>query len=55
MLGLRLLFEARSAGGRVFSAAEDAERARRYAGLYKAAGGPSQALVDRWVTFIAAK
>ena len=55
MLALRLLFEARSAGGRVFSAAEDAERARRYAGLYKAAGGPSQALVDRWVTFISGK
>ena len=55
MLALRLLYEARSAGGRIFSASEDAERARRYADLYRATGGPSQALVDRWVTFIAGK
>ena len=55
MLALRLLYEARSAGGHLFSAAEDADRARRYADLYKAAGGSSQALVDRWVTFIAGK
>jgi tetratricopeptide (TPR) repeat protein len=55
MLALRLLYEARSAGGRIFSDSEDAERARRYADLYKAAGGPSQALVDRWVVFISGK
>jgi hypothetical protein len=55
MLALRLLYEARSAGERIFSAPEDTERARRYADLYRATGGPSQALVDRWVTFIAGK
>jgi hypothetical protein len=55
MLALRLLYEARSAGGRIFSASEDAERARRYADLYRATGGPSQALVDRWVAFISGK
>ena len=55
MLALRLLYEARSAGGRVFSASEDAERARRYAVLYKTAGGPSQTLVERWVNFITGK
>jgi tetratricopeptide (TPR) repeat protein len=55
MLALRLLYEARSAGDRIFSASEDAERARRYADLYRATGGPSQALVDRWVTFISGR
>jgi len=55
MLALRLLYDARSAGGRISSAADDIERARRYADLYKSAGGPNQALVDRWVQFISGK
>ncbi len=55
MLALRLLYDARSAGGRISLAADDIERARRYADLYKAAGGPNQALVDRWVQFISGK
>jgi tetratricopeptide (TPR) repeat protein len=55
LLALRLLYEARSAGGRILSAAGDAESAGRYADLYKAAGGRNQALVDRWVVFISGK
>jgi len=55
LLALRLLYEARSAGGRILSAADDTASARRYAELFKAAGGPNQALVDRWVNFIAGK
>ena len=55
MLALRLLYDARSAEGRISSAADDIERARRYAELYKSAGGPNQALVDRWVQFISGK
>ena len=55
LLGLRLLYDARSAGGRISSAADDSDLARRYADLYKAAAGPNQALVDRWVAFISGK
>jgi VWFA-related protein len=55
LLALRLLYDARSAGGRISSAAEDIDRARRYADLYKAAGGPNRALIDRWVVFISGK
>jgi tetratricopeptide (TPR) repeat protein len=55
LLALRLLYDARSAGGRVLSAADDIELARRYAELYKAAGGARQALVDRWVAFISGR
>jgi tetratricopeptide (TPR) repeat protein len=55
LLALRLLYDARSAGGRVLSAADDIELARRYADLYKAAAGANQALVDRWVAFISGK
>ena len=55
LLGLRLLYDARAAGGRISSAADDRDLASRYAGLYKAAAGPNQALVDRWVAFISGK
>jgi VWFA-related protein len=55
LLGLRLLYDARSAGERISSAADDSDLARRYADLYKAASGPNQALVDRWVAFISGK
>jgi hypothetical protein len=55
LLALRLLYDARSAGGRILSEADDSELAERYAGLYRAAGGANQALVDRWVAFIGRK
>jgi predicted Zn-dependent protease len=55
LLALRLLHDARSAGGRISSAADDIELARRYADLYKTAAGANQALVDRWVVFISEK
>jgi tetratricopeptide (TPR) repeat protein len=55
LLALRLLFEARSAGGWIASAADDAASARRYADLYRAAGGSNMALVTRWVAFIGGK
>ena len=55
LLGLRLLYDARAAGGRISSAADDSDLARRYADLYRAAAGPNQALVDRWVAFISGK
>jgi len=55
LLALRLLYDARSAGGRISSAADDIELARRYADLYKAAAGANQALVDRWVAFISTR
>jgi tetratricopeptide (TPR) repeat protein len=55
LLALRLLYEAKSAGGRISTAADDIASARRYADLYKAAAGPNQALVDRWVGYVSGK
>jgi VWFA-related protein len=55
LLALRILYDARSAGRRVTTAADDAAAARRYADLYKAAGGGNLALVSRWLIFIAGK
>jgi tetratricopeptide (TPR) repeat protein len=55
LLALRLLYEARSAGGWIVSAADDIASARRYADLYQAAGGSSMALVTRWLAFIGGK
>jgi tetratricopeptide (TPR) repeat protein len=55
LLALRLLYDARSAGGRISSASADIDQARRYADLYRAAGGSNRALVDRWVVFISGK
>jgi hypothetical protein len=55
LLALRLLYDARSAGGRIASAAADTASARRYADLYRAAGGSKTSLVDRWVAYIAGK
>ncbi|MGE5198826.1 MAG: tetratricopeptide repeat protein, partial [Rhodospirillaceae bacterium] len=55
LLAVRLLYDAQSAGERILSASDDIDLARRYAALYKDAGGPNQALVDRWVRFIAGK
>jgi hypothetical protein len=55
MLALRLLYDARAAGGRIASAEDDIASARRYAELYKAAAGANQALIDRWVRYIGEK
>ena len=51
-LALRVLYEAHAVGGRVGSASDDAQAARKYGALYGAAGGPDLALVERWVAFV---
>ena len=52
MLAARVLFESHSAGKAAVSAAADRELAKKLSALYKAAQGPEQALLDRWVAFI---
>jgi tetratricopeptide (TPR) repeat protein len=52
-LAIRLIYEAHAAGQTVKSATADRELAAKYQELYRAAGGTNQALVDRWVAFIA--
>jgi tetratricopeptide (TPR) repeat protein len=52
-LAIRLIYEAHAAGRVVKSAAADRALVAKYRELYRAAGGANQALVDRWVTFIA--
>jgi len=52
-LAIRLIYEAHAAGRVAKSAAADRELAEKYRELYRAAGGANQALVDRWVAFIA--
>jgi tetratricopeptide (TPR) repeat protein len=52
ILAARVLFEAHTAGTAAVSAAADRELATRLSALYRAAGGPEQALLDRWVVFI---
>jgi tetratricopeptide (TPR) repeat protein len=54
-LAVRLIYEARIAGQPLVSAESDLELARKYAEWYRTAGGPNQALVDRWVAFIGKK
>jgi tetratricopeptide (TPR) repeat protein len=54
-LGMRLLYETRTAGRHARSADEDALAAGRYAELYRAAGGPNSGLVDRWAAYLAKK
>ena len=51
-LAIRLIYEAHAAGRTVRSETADRELATKYGTLYRAAGGPNQALVDRWVAFI---
>ena len=51
-LGMRVLYDAHAGGSLVSNQAEDGARASRYAAAYKAAGGPSVALVDRWAAFV---
>jgi tetratricopeptide (TPR) repeat protein len=52
VMALRVLYESHQAGRLVASQAEDRARAARFGELYRAAGGPEQPLVDRWVAFI---
>ncbi len=51
-LAMRILYDAHARGGVVTTQAEDAARAAKYAGAYKATGGARLALVDRWAAFI---
>ncbi|MCA1561266.1 MAG: hypothetical protein LC804_13730, partial [Acidobacteria bacterium] len=50
-LAMRVLYEARAAGGSIASPAEDLQRFTTYAAAYDAANGPQQALVDQWRQF----
>lgn len=52
VLALRVLYESHQSGRAVTSPAEDRARAARFGELYRAADGPEQALIDRWVSFI---
>jgi VWFA-related protein len=54
-LAVRLIYEAHAAGQTVVSDDADRELAAKYADWHRAAGGATQALVDRWVAFIAKK
>ncbi len=52
---LRGIYEARNAGTSVESPEQDRATFARYAQAYAAAGGPNQALVDRWKKFLEGK
>jgi len=52
-LAIRLIFEAREAGQVIVSDESDREAAAMYGEWYRSGGGPNQALVDRWLAFIA--
>ncbi len=52
-LAIRLIYDAHAAGRKVASSAFDRALAMKYGAMYKAAGGTNQALIDRWVAFIA--
>lgn len=51
-IALRAIYEARSTGQTIWSAAEDREHFERYAAAYAAANGPQQALVEQWKKFM---
>ena len=51
-LAMRLIYDAHAEGRNILSEAEDRELMARYAESYRAAGGPSTALVGRWVRFV---
>jgi len=51
-LGVRLLFDAHSAGRAAVSPELDRELAAVWAGLYRASNGAEPALVDRWAAFV---
>jgi tetratricopeptide (TPR) repeat protein len=52
LVALRTIYEARSTGKAIATAAEDRQRFDRYAAAYAAAHGPEQALVDQWRKFV---
>jgi tetratricopeptide (TPR) repeat protein len=52
---LRGMYEARAAGKTIVSPERDRDVFARYADAYAAAGGPNQALVDRWKRFFGEK
>ena len=51
-LGVRILFDSHSAGRVAVSAERDRHLAASWAALYRSAGGPDAALVDRWAAFV---
>ncbi len=51
-LALRLIYDAHAAGGAILSESADRDLMGRYAGFYKATGGPNATLVARWVQFV---
>jgi predicted Zn-dependent protease len=54
-LVLRAIYEARNAGKSVQTPEQDRGTFARYADAYAAAGGPHQALVNRWKKFLQGK
>jgi VWFA-related protein len=52
-LGIRLIYEAHAAGQTIGSQESDRAAAVRYGEWYRAGGGQNQALIDRWLGFIA--
>ena len=48
-----MIYEAHAAGQTIASAQANREAAAKFGEWYHAAGGQDQALVDRWIAFIA--
>jgi VWFA-related protein len=53
LVALKAIYDARSAGLSIGSAAEDRARFERYAAAYAAAGGTQTALIEQWRKFVA--
>lgn len=53
LVAMKAIYDARSAGLSIATAAEDRARFERYASAYAAAGGTQTALVEQWRRFIA--
>lgn len=51
-VAMRVIYEVRSRGASIGTAAEDRQRFNRYAAAYAAASGPQQETVDRWKKLI---
>jgi tetratricopeptide (TPR) repeat protein len=52
LVAMRVIYEVRSRGGSIGTAAEDRARFNRYAAAYAGASGPQQATVDTWKKLI---
>ncbi len=52
LVAMRAIYDVRSTGGTIGTAAEDRARFGRYAAAYGAAGGPQQAQVAQWKRFL---